>query len=295
VTGAPPPDPSAPSRSEKRWLRRGSVRPRRSLGQNFLVNPRVRDALVARWDIAAADTVVEIGAGAGALTIPLLDRARRVIAVERDRSLCLLLALRAAEERPGAALEILHRDARRLDPRELTSAGGRPPMVLVGNLPYAVTSPLLLWILENRRLFRWASIMVQREYAARLLVSPGSPGGSSLTVWTAFHARVELEMKVSAGAFWPRPDVDSTVVRMIPRAASPFPLEDPAWLEKSLRASFGQRRKQLGGALASAMGWSRPDADRLLGGLGLDPARRGETLTLEEHVRLAARVGPLLP
>lgn len=275
------------------WLRRFGIRPKKTLGQNFLINPRVRDALVSRWPLTEKDSVLEIGAGAGALTIPLLSRVQRLWAVEKDEKLCRLLEERAGESAARGRLVIRNQDVLDLDIESVRSEEGEP-LVAVGNLPYAVTSPVLLWILRHRACFRWASVMVQREYAERLLARPGDAEAGSLTVWVAYHARATQEMKVTSGSFWPRPRVHSVVVRLGFHPDPPHPLEDPRWLELSLRACFGQRRKQLGRALASALDWPRERVEETLRELGIDPVRRGETLSLEEHCRLARRVGPLL-
>jgi 16S rRNA (adenine1518-N6/adenine1519-N6)-dimethyltransferase len=275
------------------WLRRFGVRPKKTLGQNFLINPRVRDALVSRWPLTDADSVLEIGSGSGALTIPLLERVRRVWAVEKDEKLCRLLAERSKESDAHRKLVILQQDVLDLDPESLQMEEDQR-LVVLGNLPYAITSPIILWILRNRVRFRWASVMVQREYAERLLAEPGAAGSSSLTAWVAYHAIATQDMKVTSGAFWPRPKIDSLVVRLDFRPHPPYPLETPRWLEMSLRVCFGQRRKQLGRSLASALDWPRDRVEELLQKLGIDPKRRGETLSLEEHCRLAQRIGPLL-
>jgi 16S rRNA (adenine1518-N6/adenine1519-N6)-dimethyltransferase len=275
------------------WLRRFGIRPKKTLGQSFLINPRVRDALIDRWPLTKTDSVLEIGSGSGALTIPLLERVRRVWAVEKDEKLCRLLAERSKESDVHQKLVILHQDVLDLDPESLEVEEDQR-LIVLGNLPYAVTSPILLWILRNRARFRWASAMVQREYAERLLAEPGAAGSSNLTAWVAYHAIVRQDMKVTSGAFWPRPKVHSLVVRLDFRPRPPYPLEEPLWLEMSLRACFGQRRKQLGRSLASALDWPRDRVCEVLRELGIDAKRRGETLSLEEHCRLAQRIGPLL-
>lgn len=281
--------PGGGAGSERSWLRRFEIRPNKTLGQNFLINPRVRDRLVDGWRLTRRDAVLEIGAGAGALTIPLLKRAGHVWAVEKDGRLCDLLETRAHEAGSGDRLTLVRGDVLHVDPEVLPGLRRRK-LVVVGNLPYAVTSPVVLWILRNRKRFRHASIMVQREYGRRLLAAPGSAGCGSLTIWVAYHARVSLEMKVGRGAFWPMPKVDSVVVRVDFRSEPPYELADPSWLEASLRRCFGQRRKQLGGVLVASMGWERRRVQALLDELGIAPSRRGETLSLEEHCRLAERL-----
>ncbi|MBU1699840.1 MAG: ribosomal RNA small subunit methyltransferase A [Candidatus Eisenbacteria bacterium] len=276
--------------SERAWLRHAGIRPKKRLGQNFLINPNFRDRLIAAIGVAEDDAVLEIGPGSGSLTLPLARIAKRVWAVERDKRLYDLLSERSEAELPGAALTMIHEDILAVDPGVLAREAGRP-LLLVGNLPYAVTSPILLWMLKHRDSFAGAVIMVQKEYGDRLRATPGGPGSSSLTVWAAYHARVTQEMRVPPTVFWPPPDVDSLLLRLHFHEQPPYPLSDPGWLEQSLRISFGKRRKQLGGCVADALDLSRNEAVELLQKLSIDPARRGETLTLEEHCRLAEAIG----
>jgi 16S rRNA (adenine1518-N6/adenine1519-N6)-dimethyltransferase len=233
---------------------------------------------------------VEIGAGAGALTIPLLRRGVEVVAVEVDPRLCRLLERRAALEVPEARLTLVAEDVLRWEP----PPGREGSWILLGNLPYQITTPILEWILEHRRRFAWAGIMVQREYGLRLLAQPGDRNASALTAWVAYHARVELETRVSRGSFWPTPDVDSMVLRLTFHRSPEGDPRERGWLESTLSAVFAHRRKQLLAGLVAALGWDRADVERLLREVGLDPRRRGESLTLEEHLRLARLLGPAL-
>ncbi|MBD3334957.1 MAG: ribosomal RNA small subunit methyltransferase A [Candidatus Eisenbacteria bacterium] len=289
AASGPPPR----GRSERAWLRYAQIRPRRRFSQNFLINPRVRERLVERLDLDPGDAVLEIGAGSGALTLAMAPRVKRVWAVERDPRLAELLRLRMRIEQPEARVKIIEGDILDLDPEPLRQAA-KGGLALVGNLPYAITSPILLWILEHRRAWRTAVVMVQKEYGRRLLAETGQRTGSSLGVWIAFHARVELEMRVTSGAFWPEPGVESWVLRLDFRDEPPCSLADPDWLERSLRVVFGRRRRQLAGCVAGALAIPRAEAEALLRELGIDPRRRGESLSLDEHCRLASEIGPRL-
>ncbi|MBD3237355.1 MAG: ribosomal RNA small subunit methyltransferase A [Candidatus Eisenbacteria bacterium] len=273
--------------TEKRWLQQHGVRPRRRWGQHFLIRPTVAARLLERWALPSGTRLLEIGPGAGALTLPLLAAGCRVLAVERDGRLCDLLRARVAAQAPGAHLELIEADILECDP-------GAPPLALprrgatplIGNLPYAVTSPILEWTVRHRRQFRWASFMVQREYAERLQAAPGTRDYGSLTVWIGYHFSVARELRVGPEQFWPRPRVDSEVVRLRPHRRPPVRVPSPAALQRVLRAAFGQRRKMMVGALASGLRLPRERILEALERARIDPRQRAETCDLRRFAAL---------
>ncbi|MCK4304704.1 MAG: 16S rRNA (adenine(1518)-N(6)/adenine(1519)-N(6))-dimethyltransferase [Candidatus Eisenbacteria sp.] len=302
------------SASVRQWLRRYEVRPKKRWGQTFLTDPRVPARLLELWDLKAGLRVLEIGAGAGALTLPLLARGLKVVAVERDRLLCRLLRDRVREECPGTNLCILEQDILTLDPGEtlmrashVESSRGpadtQPQQmagekcvpigtdfpdrwVLVGNLPYAITGSLLKWVVRNRGWFSWASLMLQREVALRLMAAPGSKAYGSLTLWVGFHFRVEKELAVDAASFWPMPKVTSLVLRLTPRAKPPVDVPSGAMLETVVRAAFSHRRKVLAGSLARGLGVHRRRVEDALSAAGIGPRLRAEECSLEDFAAL---------
>lgn len=254
-------------------------RPRRRLGQSFLVDARVAARIVAA---AAPDgrEVVEIGAGLGALSDLLGERARRLILVEVDPALADDLRTRFASR---TNVSVIEADALSVDFDALI--GGDARALVVANLPYSVGSQILLRLLEERRRFDRLVLMLQREVVERLTASPGTKAYGALSVWTALAGEARLLFRVPAGAFRPRPKVESAVVDVRLAREPRVALDDEHRLRAVVRAAFGQRRKTLRNALAPL---ASPDD---LAGAGIDPSRRGETLTLEEFARLANALG----
>jgi 16S rRNA (adenine1518-N6/adenine1519-N6)-dimethyltransferase len=261
------------------------VRPSRRLGQNFLTDPRVAERIAGLIQ-DPSEPVIEIGPGLGALTLPLAGTGRRLVAVELDLRLAdhverLLSAHPAARVLRG---DILTRRIEDLMP-------GESRVTVVGNLPYAITSPALAWVLAQGPRVRRAVVMVQREVADRLAAPPGNKRYGPITVFARLEAEVRVEFRVSAGAFLPRPDVDSVVLTLVPR---PYPGATEAERARALavaRAAMGTRRKTLQNALARGLGRSASDTAATLRAAGIDPRRRGETLSIEELLAIARESG----
>jgi len=260
------------------------VRPSRRLGQNFLTDPRVAERIAALI-LDPAEPVIEIGPGLGALTVPLARTGRRLVAVELDLRLADHLE-RLISGHPAARVvrgDILMERIDSLMPSE-------PQVTVLGNLPYAITSPVLAWILEQAARVRRAVLMLQREVADRLSSPPGEKRYGPITVFVRLEAEVRSEFRVSPGAFYPRPEVESVVLSLTPR---PYPGSTPAERERALvlaRAAMGTRRKTLQNALAHGLGMSPAEAAARLNAAGIDPRRRGETLAIAELLAIA-RVG----
>jgi 16S rRNA (adenine1518-N6/adenine1519-N6)-dimethyltransferase len=266
-------------------LKRRGIRLTRRRGQNFLIDANLLAKVLEAGDLRPEDAVLEIGAGLGALTRALAARTRRVLAVEVDRGLYDALAEEVLPELPNVRL--LHADFLELDlpeavPREL--GPGRHPVV--ANIPYSITSPVVVRLLENYPLFDRVVLMVQKEVAARLTAAPGTPDYGSLTLFTHVYADVRRVAPVSRRAFLPAPEVDSAIVRLDVLAAPRY--ADPARYLAVVHAAFRQRRKNLGNALTGPpLNWSREQARGALETSGIDARRRGETLTPDEFERLA--------
>ncbi|HEV2641855.1 MAG TPA: 16S rRNA (adenine(1518)-N(6)/adenine(1519)-N(6))-dimethyltransferase RsmA [Candidatus Elarobacter sp.] len=243
-------------------------------GQHFLADRAALERIVAAIDPTAADTVVEIGPGRGALTDLLAPRAGRLIAVELDRALATMLRERFAEQPSVTIVEndILHTDLGAL-------AGA--DYLLVGNVPYYITTPILFHVLAGA-LPRRAVFLVQREVADRMMAIPGSKAYGALSVNLQVSARVERVFDVPPGAFRPPPRVDSTVVRVMPLATPLVPAGEQPRLRSFVQSLFSQRRKQLG-TILRGLGH---DVPAVLGPLGIDPAVRPERLTPEQFITL---------
>ncbi len=261
----------------RQYLKAHGITPRKSWGQNFLVGPAIPERLVQGWDLQPGTGVFEIGAGAGALTRPLLERGIPVVAVERDRRLCGLLRDRFEDADDPDRFRLIEGDILALDPAEHLAAMRRvTSWVLVGNLPYSIITPILEWAIAHRERFVWAAFMVQREYGARMAARPGTSEYGSLTLWAGYHFRIEKEMAVGASHFWPMPKVESVVLRLTPWETPPVEVPSAEAFERVVRAAFAHRRKMLGGSLARALDLSREEVLTILRNAGIDPKLRAE-------------------
>jgi len=260
------------------------LRPRKARGQHFLVNARVRDAIVAAAGVAPGDTVVEIGPGTGALTEALLRCGTSVFAVELDRELAA--ALPDALGHPPA-FTVWVADALQFDfGAHLGDHPARGGIRVVANIPYYITTPLILRLLRCRALFSTLHLTVQREVAERIGANPGSKAYGALTLACQYSAKAEPVLAIPRSAFHPIPDVASTLVRFQLLDAPRVNVSHPDRLFRVIRAAFGQRRKILRNALHGG-GWSMTALEAALGASGIAGQRRGETLTLEEFARLS--------
>ncbi|MGC8838117.1 MAG: 16S rRNA (adenine(1518)-N(6)/adenine(1519)-N(6))-dimethyltransferase RsmA [Anaerolineae bacterium] len=266
-------------------LRELGLRPLRHRGQHFLVSGAILQAIVAAADLRPDDWVIEVGPGPGNLTRFLAQAVGRVIAVEVDPR--LYEVLREDLEGVGRVVPILA-DARQLTPSQMLQAGGDPtgrhPYKVVANLPYYLTSPLLRHFLETEVPPELLVVTVQWEVAQRISARP--PQMSLLAVAVQFYGEPEVVRRVPAGAFYPRPRVDSAVVRIRVRPPEARPHRDPAAFFRVVSGGFGQRRKQLRNSLAWALGLPSEEVARALRAAGVEPDRRAESLSLEEWARV---------
>jgi 16S rRNA (adenine1518-N6/adenine1519-N6)-dimethyltransferase len=258
------------------------ARAKRSLGQNFLVDRNIQKKIVQALNPRPTDTVVEIGPGRGALTRHLVGHVARLVAVELDDGLAAALQ----EEYTGRDdVEILHADVLNVDFEDLTPTPGT--LRVVGNIPYNITSPLLFHLLEQTPP-ACIVLMVQREVADRITAAPGSKTFGALSVGAQTAARVEALFRVGRGAFRPAPDVESTVIRLLPLTPR-LATAEARDLRTLTRAAFSQRRKQFQKILRTASEYALdPDQVRSLEEeTGLDLADRPETLRPDQFVALS--------
>ncbi len=257
------------------------LRPTKTLGQNFVIDPNTVRRLVRTAGVGADDVVVEVGPGLGSLTLGLLPEVARVVAVEIDPLLATQLPLTVQDRAPSYAgrLKVLTQDA-----LTLTGVPGPAPTALVANLPYNVAVPVLLRLLEHLPTLRTGLVMVQAEVADRLIAAPGSRTYGVPSVKAAWYAEVRKAGSIGRTVFWPAPNVDSGLVGFTRRTP---PEGDRLATFAVVDAAFAQRRKTLRAALS---GWAgAPDvAERRLREAGIDPRARGETLAVGDFARLAA-------
>ena len=263
----------------KTLLDEHGIHPKRALGQNFLHDPGALQKIVAAAELAPDETVLEVGAGTGTLTRVLARKAAHVVAVETDGRLLPLLRAGLPDT---PQLRILHADILELDLVDLLAPR---PWVSVANLPYYITSAILRHLLECAHKPRRLVLTVQNEVGERLVARPGAM--SLLAVSVQFYGQPRIVGRLKPAAFWPRPDVDSAVVRIDLQGRPKLAVPDEAGFFRVVRAGFSQRRKQLRNALGSGLGLSSAAAAGLLSAADVDPQRRAQTLTLEEWAALS--------
>jgi 16S rRNA (adenine1518-N6/adenine1519-N6)-dimethyltransferase len=265
-------------------LVRHGLSPRKSLGQNFLVDVNIQERIALAAELTLDDVVVEIGPGLGALTGHLLERAKQVLALERDIDLATILE---TELKAVPSLKVIQGDALDYRFKAAATEAGRS-LVVVGNLPYVITSPLIFAMLaaaQGGQVIDRAVLMVQKEFAQRMVAPPGNKTYGRLSVMVQQAADVEILFHVGAGAFLPPPTVSSTVVRLRPRAQPLAQLGTYFVFERIVREAFSGRRKMLRRSLEPAFG--APALHLAFEQAGIEGTRRAEELSVADFDRLA--------
>ena len=278
------PNPISLYTHTRNLLQNAGLRPRKSLGQTFLVDARVLDDIVEAAELSPDDLVLEVGAGTGTLTERLALSSGRVVAVELDEGLFGILQ---SIYQGKANVTLVHGDILDLDFSSLIDTSAR----IISNLPYYIMKPILMKILdESSRLpIQMALLMVQEEVGARMIASPGTKDYGVLTIAIAYRSDAEILRRVSADSFYPRPKVGSALVRLNMRATPPVDVKNERLFFQVVRAAFQHRRKTLRNALllACQSNEERVSVDSAMQALGIDPKRRGETLSIAEFADLA--------
>jgi 16S rRNA (adenine1518-N6/adenine1519-N6)-dimethyltransferase len=262
---------------------------KKSLGQNFLIDTNVLNRIVDFAELGSDSGAIEIGPGIGALTEQLAKRVNKVVAFEIDQRLLPILGETLA---PYEHVKIIHSDVLKADIKQVMSeefTEGQDVMV-VANLPYYVTTPILFKLLEENLPIRGIVVMMQKEVADRIAAGPGTKDYGSLSIAIQYYTEAETVMTVPRTVFVPQPNVDSAVIRLIKRPKPLVEVKDEPFFFEVVRASFAQRRKTLMNNLSNNLaGIPRDKAllEQVLLESGIDPKRRGETLTIEEFARLS--------
>ena len=267
----------------KHILRAFDLHASRRLGQNFLISPGVVRAVVEAAEIENGDRVLEIGPGIGTLTQGLLEAGAEVTAVELDKKLPAVLAetLRGYEH-----LKVVQGDILKTD---IPALMGDQPFKVAANLPYYITTPILLSLLEQSLPITHIVTMVQKEVAERMTARPGGKDYGALSVAVQYHTEPEIVLDVPPSCFFPAPEVDSAVIACAVRQMPAVAVQDEKLFFRVVKASFGQRRKTLSNAL-KPLGFSKAQIEDALLGAGIDSTRRGETLSLEEFAAIANKL-----
>jgi 16S rRNA (adenine1518-N6/adenine1519-N6)-dimethyltransferase len=258
----------------------------KSLGQNFLIDQNVLDKIVEAAELSEESSVIEIGPGIGTLTQEMARKAKRVIAIEIDDNLIPVL---------GETLEnynnikLIHNDALKVDFKKLIEEEGLRDVSVVANLPYYVTTPIISKLLTEKPGLKSIVIMIQKEVAERMASGPGSKEYGSLSLLVQYYCEVEKVAKVSPSCFMPPPKVESSVIKMIIRDEPAVKVLDEKLFFKIIRDSFNMRRKTLWNVLKQT-GISQEKLEKALKEAGIDPQRRGETLSIEEFGKLSDEI-----
>ncbi len=259
----------------------------KKFGQNFLIDTSVLDRIIAAAEITKDDCVLEIGPGIGTMTQYLAESAGEVVAVEIDKNLIPILedTLSAYDN-----VTVINDDILKVDVNKIVEEknGGRPVKV-VANLPYYITTPIIMGLFENHVPLKSITIMVQKEVADRMQVGPGTKDYGALSLAVQYYAKPEIIANVPPNCFIPRPNVGSAVIRLTRYEKPPVQVEDEKKMFSLIRASFNQRRKTLVNGLGNApeLGVSKERVAAVLEEMQLSPTVRGEALTLEQFARLS--------
>jgi 16S rRNA (adenine1518-N6/adenine1519-N6)-dimethyltransferase len=272
--------------SPKRLLNTSDLRAKKALGQNFLTDLSTAIMIVEKSRLESGAVVLEIGAGLGALTIPVAKTVRHVYAVEKDSSLVPILE-NQLDSSHITNVTILNQNILNLNLQELYEKSGQK-FIVMGNLPYNISSQVLVYLIQNRHLVTQAILMFQKELAERISAPPGGRDYGRLSVMLQYCATVKNLTEIKATVFFPRPKVDSSVIEVQFHDQLFFPASDEKFLFDVIKAAFGKRRKTLKNALTQSQ--LSLKNEEILSGLeisGIDPFRRAETLSVEEFVNLS--------
>ena len=259
----------------------------KKFGQNFLIDTSVLDRIVSAAEITAEDCVLEIGPGIGTMTQRLAAKAREVVAVEIDRNLIPILEDTLSD---CDNVTVINDDILKVDINKIVQEkNGGNPIKVVANLPYYITTPIIMGLFENHVPLKSITIMVQKEVADRMQVGPGTKEYGALSLAVQYYAKPEIVANVPPNCFIPRPNVGSAVIRLTRYEKPPVDVDDEKKMFSLIRASFNQRRKTLVNGLgnASELGVSKERVAAVLEEMKLSPTVRGETLTLEQFARLS--------
>ena len=270
-------------------LRRHNFTFQKKYGQNFLIDPNVLQRVMDAAGVAEDDCVLEIGPGIGTMTQLLAERAGKVVAVEIDRNLIPILEETLS---PYPNVTVINEDILKLDVRELISGQEGCPVKVVANLPYYITTPIIMSLLESGAPLENITVMVQKEVAERMQAGPGTKEYGALSLAVQYYSEPEVVANVPPNCFIPRPNVGSAVIRLTRYGTPPVQAADAGKLFAIIRASFNQRRKTLANSLGNApgLGVSRERVAQVLEEMGLPAMVRGEALTLTQFAALSDRL-----
>ena len=270
----------------KEVLAKYNMSAKKKFGQNFLIDSHVLEGIAEAAGITSDDLVLEIGPGIGSLTQYLCESAGRVVAVEIDKTLLPVLSDTLSEY---SNVTVINEDILKVDLGEIIRQNGNRPIKVVANLPYYITTPIIMKLFESGASIESITVMVQKEVADRMAAGPGSKDYGSLSLAVGYYAKAVTVMDVPPGSFIPQPNVGSAVVNLTRYSEPRVRVNDERYLFEIVRTSFNQRRKTLSNSLSNnpSLGVSRQEVQEALLKMGVDEKARGEILTLEQFAELS--------
>lgn len=274
----------------KRILAQNKIKPNKRLGQHFLVDKEILKQIITSASLSKEDIVLEIGAGIGILTTQLVPLVSKIIAIEIDTNLINILKQELAVY---TNVVLIKDDILKVNWGQILQfpIQGLPPKIkVIANLPYYIVTPVILHLLQAKEFFSTMILMVQKEVGDRILAKPGSKIYGALSVFVQYHTQVRLVCEVNKRCFFPQPKVNSLVLKLDVLKSPVISVKDEQFFFQVVRSAFSKRRKMLINAISSNLGISKDNLARLLTECGIDPKRRGETLSLEEFGKLAGKL-----
>lgn len=268
--------------SIKQELKEHGLFPQKRLGQHFLVDRNILNKVIRTAEVEKGDIVLEVGPGLGEMTLALAQYAKKVIAVEIDSKLAVILKQKV---RDLSNVEVVESDILKMDFKSLLGRE-RHPIKVVANLPYQISTPLLFHFIESKEFFSTLTVMLQKEVAERMVAISGSKSYGPLSIFTQMFTNITIRFFIKPSAFFPPPKVESAVVHMSFRKKPLVQIEEE-WFKKMVKGCFGYRRKTLMNALRHSGLYLPPSIESRMQKIGIDPQRRPETLTIQEFAQLA--------
>lgn len=268
-------------------LKKYNISANKSLGQNFLIDDNVIENIVESANIAKDDLVIEIGPGLGTLTARLLEKAKKVIAIELDNRMINILNDRFSLYEN---FELINEDVLKVDLRKLISENKAQKVKVVANLPYYITTPIIMKLLEDKLEIESITVMVQKEVAKRLTAKPGDKLSGAITYSVNYYCEPEEVVTVPNSSFIPEPEVESEVIKLKLRKEPPVQIKNEEIFFKLIKASFMQRRKTLINGITNSGLIGKEECKEILDELGLDERIRGESLNLEQFTQIANKI-----
>lgn len=267
-------------------IRKYNIRLTKSLGQNFLTDINIVKKIVDSADVTEDDVIIEVGPGIGTMTLELAKRAKKVIAIEIDKRLIPVLEDSLSN---FSNVQIINMDVMKVDINAIISENEGSNIKIVANLPYYITTPIIMKFLEEETNVDIMVFMIQKEVAQRIVAQPGRKDYGSLSVAVQYYSKPEKVFDVSPHCFVPQPDVDSTVIKLVINKQPPVELLDKSMFFKTVKCSFAQRRKTLINALYNSGGFneSKEQIKEILKDIGIDEKARGETLSIQQFAMLS--------